>query len=76
MNAKNTNLDDCTLYVSLFPCNECAKLIIQSGIKKVIYFDDKYACTEHTQASKIMLQKAGVECTEFKKRDKKVIINL
>ncbi|MBQ9048797.1 MAG: dCMP deaminase family protein [Solobacterium sp.] len=51
----------CTLYVSLFPCNECAKAIIQSGIKRVVYESDKYSTTETTLASKRMLKSAGVE---------------
>lgn len=53
-------VNDCKLYVSLFPCNECAKAIIQSGIKEVIYESDKYADTEGTIASKKMLQAAGI----------------
>ncbi len=53
-------LDNCTIYVSLFPCNECAKAIIQSGIKKLVYEDDKYADTPPVLASKKMLQAAGV----------------
>lgn len=55
------NLSGCTLYVSLFPCNECAKAIIQSGIRKVIYESDKYCGTEENQASKRMFASAGVE---------------
>ena len=54
-------LEDCTLYVTLFPCNECAKLVIQSGIKKILYMYDKYADTLSDQASKRMLDAAGVE---------------
>lgn len=50
----------CSVYVSLFPCNECAKAIIQSGIKEIVYEDDKYAATEGVQASKRMLDSAGV----------------
>ena len=53
-------LDGCTMYVSLFPCNECAKAIIQSGIKELVYEDDKYAHTEAVKASKKMLQAAHV----------------
>ena len=45
----------CTVYVSLFPCNECAKAIIQSGITRIVYEDDKYADTEGVKASKRML---------------------
>ena len=59
------SLKDCTLYVSLFPCNECAKAIIQSGIKKIIYEDDKYADSETTRASKRMLQSANVELVKL-----------
>lgn len=56
---------DCTLYVSLFPCNECAKAIIQSGIRKIVYESDKYDGTEGNVASKKMLQKAGVELVQL-----------
>lgn len=54
----------CTLYVSLFPCNECAKAIIQAGIKKVIYEDNKYADSDATKASEKMLKAAGVELVQ------------
>lgn len=50
-----------TIYVSLFPCNECAKAIIQSGIKRVVYESDKYDGTEMNVAAKRMLSSAGVE---------------
>ncbi len=59
------SVSGCTIYVSLFPCNECAKAIIQSGIKKIVYESDKYAHTETTQASKKMLQAAGVELVQL-----------
>lgn len=50
----------CRIYVSLFPCNECAKAIIQSGIKEIVYESDKYAETDSVIASKRMLNEAGV----------------
>lgn len=50
----------CRIYVSLFPCNECAKAIIQSGITEVVYESDKYADDDHVKASKKMLSEAGV----------------
>ena len=53
-------LDGCTIYVSLFPCNECAKAIKQSGIKTIIYAQDKYQSTPSVIASKRMLDRAGV----------------
>jgi dCMP deaminase len=55
------SVSGCTLYVSLFPCNECAKAIIQSGIRRIVYESDKYADAETTRASKAMLEAAGVE---------------
>ena len=55
------NVKDSTIYVTHFPCNECAKAIIQSGISKVIYFSDKHKDKESTKASKIMLENAKVE---------------
>ena len=60
LNSKN-DLRGCSIYVSLFPCNECAKAIIQSGISRIVYESDKYADTDATIASKRMLRAAGVE---------------
>jgi len=54
-------LDNATLYVTLFPCNECAKLIIQSGIKEIVYLFDKYNDSELNIASKRMLDAAKVK---------------
>lgn len=50
------------IFVALFPCNECSKIIIQSGIKEVVYLSDKYGDTSATKASKRLLQMAGVRC--------------
>ena len=55
------SLDGATIYVSLFPCNECAKLIIQSGIKELVFMSDKYNGTESDAASKRMLDAAGIK---------------
>ena len=55
------SLDNATLYVTLFPCHECAKLIIQSGIKEIVYMGDKYSGTPSDLASKRMLEAAGVK---------------
>lgn len=54
-------LNDCSIYVSLFPCNECAKAIVQSGIKEVVYENDKYYETESVKVSKKILNAAGVK---------------
>jgi len=60
-----TSLKGCTLYVNLFPCNECAKLIIQSGIKEIVYVSDKYANEKETLASKRMLSSAEVRLRQI-----------
>jgi dCMP deaminase len=54
------------IFVALFPCNECTKLIIQSGIKEIIYMSDKYASTDPVKASKKMLDLAGVKTRQIK----------
>lgn len=56
-----SSLKGATIYVTLFPCNECAKLLIQSGIKRVVYMNDKYKMTDSVKASKRMMDAAGVE---------------
>ena len=58
-----TSLIGATIYVTLFPCNECAKAIIQCGIKALIYNEDKYP--EKTKASKRMFDAAGVKYINF-----------
>ena len=60
-------LDNATLYVTLFPCNECAKLIIQSGIKEIVYMEDKYNGSPSDLASKKMLEAAGVSTRKIDK---------
>jgi dCMP deaminase len=54
------SLAGCTIYTPLFPCNECSKAIIQSGIRDVVYLSDKYAETDSVRASKKMMDHAGV----------------
>ena len=65
LNFRGGSLEGAKLYVSLFPCNECAKAIIQSGIKRIVYESDKYADSETTIASKKMLQAAGIELVQL-----------
>lgn len=65
LNAHGKSLLGTKIYVALFPCNECAKAIIQSGIKEVVYLSDKYSDSDSTLASKKMLQSAGVKLTKF-----------
>lgn len=63
-----SHLNGCKIYVTLFPCNECAKAIIQTGIKKVIYLSDKYQDQLSTRASKKLFEVAGVEIEQYKGR--------
>ncbi|MEE1154327.1 MAG: dCMP deaminase family protein [Acutalibacteraceae bacterium] len=65
LNAHGKSLIGTKIYVALFPCNECAKAIIQSGIKEVVYLSDKYKDTDMTKASRRMLESAGVKLTQF-----------
>lgn len=69
----NKSLEEAKLYVTLFPCNECTKLIIQNGIKEIIYLSDKYKNTDGVKASKIMLDKCGVKYTEYSEQKKKIL---
>lgn len=61
----NKLIENCRLYVSLFPCNECSKAIIQSGIKEIIYESDKYKDLDQFKASKKMLEAAGVKLRQL-----------
>ncbi len=72
LNAKGKDLSGCRIYVALFPCNECAKAIIQSGISEVIYLSDKYANTDPVKASKLMFKCAGVKLTQLKATHEKI----
>ena len=75
LNSK-VNVKGCKLFVTLFPCNECAKVIIQSGIKEVIYLSDKYAGTEGNIAAKKMFDVCGIKYREYQKKNKKIEIEL
>lgn len=65
LNATGKSLRGARVYVALFPCNECAKAIIQAGIREVIYLSDKYDGTMLNQASKLLLNTAGVKLTQL-----------
>ena len=68
LNANGRDLRGSRVYVALFPCNECAKAIIQSGVKEVLYLSDKYADSMSTLASKRMMMSAGVKFTQLRTR--------
>lgn len=76
LNAKGKDLSGCKIYVALFPCNECAKSIIQSGISEVVYLSDKYANTDSVKASKMMFKCAGVELRQLVPSYKEINLSL
>ena len=76
LNAKGKDLSGCKIYVALFPCNECAKAIIQSGISEVVYLSDKYSNTDSVKASKMMFKCAGVELRQLVPRYKEINLSL
>ena len=75
LNANGRDLRGSRIFVALFPCNECAKAIIQSGIREVIYLSDKYAHTPTTIASKRMLDAAGVRYVQMKPSMESITLN-
>ena len=76
LNCDRGNVRDCICYTTLFPCNECAKAIIQSGMSEVVYMEDKYADSDSVIASKKMFDTAGVKYRLYNKSGKEVNINL
>lgn len=76
LNYRGGSLEGCKMYVTLFPCNECAKAIIQCGIKEVVYRDDKYAMTDSVKASKRMFAAAGVKYTKYQDTKRTIALKL
>ncbi len=76
LNYSGTALKGSRVYVTLFPCNECAKAIIQSGIKEIIYADNKYDGTDGVMASKKMFDAAGVKYRQYEHLGKTINIEV
>jgi len=76
LNYRGGSLEGAKIYVSLFPCNECAKAIIQAGIRTVIYDSDKYADTPSVIASKRMFDAAGVRYYQYMHTNREIKITL
>lgn len=76
LNNNSGSVRGCTVYTTLFPCNECAKAIIQSGITEVVYMSDKYAESDSVCASKKMFDTAGVKYRPYEPTSKKIEIEL
>ena len=76
LNFRGGSLEGATLYVSLFPCNECAKAIIQAGIRTVVYESDKYAALPSFIASKRMFDAAGVRYQQYTPSGREIKIHI
>ena len=76
LNSNGRNLRGSRIYVALFPCNECAKSIIQSGIRQIVYLSDKYKDTMGNLASKKMLDAAGVEYIQLRPNTKSITLDM
>ena len=76
LNYRGGSLENAKIYVTLFPCNECAKAIIQAGITTVVYDDDKYATSASVIASKRMFDAAGVRYYRYQRTGRKIEITL
>lgn len=76
LNYTGTNLQGARIYTTLFPCNECTKALIQSGIKEVIYMEDKYVMTPSVIASKKMMESAGVTWRPYESSSQKIQFKL
>ncbi|BBF45220.1 dCMP deaminase [Lachnospiraceae bacterium KM106-2] len=76
LNYTGVNMKGAKIYVTLFPCNECTKALIQTGISEIIYFDDKYAESDTTIASKRMLKSAGIKYRAYDKINRSISIDL
>ena len=76
LNYRGGSLENCKIYVTLFPCNECAKAIIQSGIKTVVFAENKYDETPSVEASKKLMNAAGVRYYQYQPTGTKLEINV
>ena len=76
LNCAGSDVRGCTVYTTLFPCNECAKAIIQSGISEIVYVSDKYADSDFTRASKRMFDSAGVTYRLYDPANRAITLDL
>lgn len=76
LNYSGFKLNGARIYTTLFPCNECTKALIQSGIKEVIYREDKYSDTATVIASKKMMKSAGISYRRYKATSKNLSLHI
>ena len=72
----NGTLKGSKVYTTLFPCNECAKALVQSGVGEIVYYSDKYSATDSTLAAKRMFRSAGIKLTPYEPSGKNEVIEL
>lgn len=76
LNYSGSHIRGATVYTTLFPCNECAKALIQAGVRRVVYLDDKYSDSDSVQASKLMFKMTGVAFDKYEKIDRSISMEL
>ncbi len=75
LNSNSADLSGCTVYTTLFPCNECTKLLIQSRISRVVYLSDKYHDTDSCRAARRMMDMAKLSYEPFKTTHGRIVID-
>ena len=76
LNKCSADVRGATIYVALFPCNDCAKVIIQAGIREVVYLNDYYHDTDGCRASRIMFEMAGVKTRQYRPETRSIVVDL
>lgn len=76
LNSRGADLTGCRVYVTLAPCNECAKCMVQAGINELIYYEDKYPNQDIFKASKIVMDKAGVKYRQYQPKGKNIEVRV
>lgn len=76
LNYTGTHMKGSKVYVTLFPCNECTKALIQKGISEIVYMSDKYADSDEVKAAKRMLDSTGIIFRKYIPADKKITLHL
>ncbi|XP_065669192.1 deoxycytidylate deaminase [Hydra vulgaris] len=75
LNKNSADVQDCIIYTTLFPCNECAKIILQSRIKEIVYYSNKYKDRPETQAAEKMFDLAGIKHRQHQPKQKQIVID-
>ena len=76
LNYSGSHIRGATVYTTLFPCNECAKALIQAGVKRVVYLSDKYSDSDSVQASKLMFKMTGVSFDKYEMTGRSISMEL